>query len=495
MVKNLSDGSDLIKVSFSKAIINDLWPKEGSEYQGYHDDIEARCVYFAGSGRRTLIVALDIGILSRKRDHLLREEIAKRLNLSQEHVLVHCTQAHNAIPYHLVYLDKVAERVAEAVKPAIADAREATISFACVDVGGAFSVNRRKYVSDDLGVCTFWDGYRKEGDRADAAHLVADLRRSLLSHEPSNIYELESDKIPQSGGLSKVQGLEPVWYDRPADPLVHLLVFRTIAGAPLGSLLRFSTHVQTAVFPLQREKVHTADFPHYTRERLEAVLGGVAVFASGPAGDVVPLQEEWSWNEVKRYGTALADAALAEFDRSRPLFLPLTRFRACSCEVDLPVRNDMPSSIEEANRRAAIIREELNMTASYGASLRQIKRMADLFDHFQWSPAKLGRWNYLDPEEVLQHKVTIRITGIALNDVVILGMPGEAVCETSIWLRANSIGTRLLTLYDCNGDIGYMPESKDYLHGGYESACSIIAPDGETYLRDGALALVRELLQ
>jgi hypothetical protein len=154
----------------------------------------------------------------------------------------------------------------------------------------------------------------------------------------------------------------------------------------------------------------------------------------------------------------------------------------------------MPASVEEAKRRAALVREELNLAASAGAPLRQIKRMTDLLDHYQWSPAKLGRWNYLDPEEVLRRKVTVRLSGIALNEVVVLGMPGEAVCETSFWLRATSIGARLLTLYDCNGDIGYMPESRDYVHGGYESACSIIAPDGEDHLRNGASALVRELL-
>jgi len=161
--------------------------------------------------------------------------------------------------------------------------------------------------------------------------------------------------------------------------------------------------------------------------------------------------------------------------------------------IDLPVRADMPASVEEAEQRAALIRKELKNATALGTPLRQIKRMADLLNHYEWSPKKLVSWWHLDPEEVHRRKVTICVTGIALNEVLILGMPGEAVCETSLWLRANSIGTRLLTLSDCNGDIGYMPEAKDYPHGGYEMACSIIAPDGETYLREGALALIREI--
>jgi hypothetical protein len=201
MVNAVSEGSDVTRVAFARTVINGLWPIEGSDYRGYHDDVEARCAYFAGSDERVLLIALDIGILSRRRDLMLREEIARRLSLSPEEVLVHCTQAHNAVPYHVVYLDKVAERVAEVAGPAMADAREAAMSFTFADVGGSFSVNRRKYVSDDLGVCTFWDGYRKEGSRGDAAHLVAGLRKSLLSREPSNIYEPERDSFPLSGSF------------------------------------------------------------------------------------------------------------------------------------------------------------------------------------------------------------------------------------------------------------------------------------------------------
>ncbi|MEM2935578.1 MAG: hypothetical protein QW231_00175 [Candidatus Bathyarchaeia archaeon] len=482
----------MVKVAFAKAVINDLWPAQ--QGWGYHDDIEARCMYFSSSDQSLIFIALDIGILSRRRDSVLREEIARRLNVSTEEILVHCIQAHNAVPYTQVYLDQVAERVAEAMRPAIAKAREAEISFACANVNSQFSVNRRKYVNDDLGVCTFWDGYRKEGTRADAAHLVTALRKSLLSSRPSNIYGVDPQNFPVSGGLTKVEGLEPIWYDRPVDPLVQFLVFRTLNGENLGSLLRFSTHVQTAVVPLAQDKLYTADFPHYTRKRLEEALGGIAIFASGPAGNIVPLQEGWTWKETERYGNALADAALAEYSKTAK-FEPLTRLKVRSHTVDLPVRMDMPTSVEEARRRADLIREELNNAAAIGAPLRQIKRMADLLNHYEWSPNKLVSWNYLDPEEAHRRKVTIRLTGVALNDILILGMPGEAVCETSLWLRANSVGIKLLTLYDCNGDIGYMPEAQDYPHGGYEAACSIIAPDGETYLREGALTLIQEICQ
>ena len=410
----------MVKVAFSKAVINDLWPMPPSWHgdRTYHDDVEARCMYFDGSDGKLLLISLDIIILSRKRDRILREEVAKRLNLSPEEVLVHCTHAHNNIPCPLIYLDKVAEQITKTTRPAMNTAQEAEMAFTYADVDGKFSVNRRKYVSDDLGVCTFWDGYRKEGNRADAAHLVEELKKALLSPNPRNIYWLGSERIPISGGLPKIEGLEPIWYDRPADPLVQLLVFRTENGEPLGSLLRFSTHVQAATFPLNRDKNlssaelggGTADFPHYTRERLEENLGGLAVYATGPASNVVPLLEEWTWNETRRYGIALADAALNEYNRVKPEFSPLTCLKVCSSEVDLPVHSDLPESVEEAKQRAALIREELKGTVASGAPLRQVKRMADLINHYEWAGVSWG-----GEEEVCRRKVSARITGVKLN--------------------------------------------------------------------------------
>ena len=480
----------MLKAAFGKAVINGLWPE--AEGWGYRDDVEARAAYFEGTDQRLLLVSMDVSILSREDDLKLRQELSDRVGLATDEILVHAKQTHNAVPYTELYLDQIAERVSEAIEPGMECPQEAELGFACADVGSKFTVNRRQYVNDDLGVCTFWYGYRKVDDRADAAYMVNELRKHITSDPPLGHYSPSRDEMPTEGCFPPDLGLPPVWFDRPVDPLVHLLVFRTPGGETIGSILRLAVHVTTAGMALTRDRVYTADFPAYTRARLEHELGGMAMFVSGMAGDLVPLHDEYGWDEVERYGTAVADAALAEYGKGVE-FRPVTRFALRSRMVDLPIRPDLPASAQEAEQKSDMMLAEIKRARELGAPMRQLKRMLDVQNHYVYSPKKLFGWKYVTPDEVRAGTFSVRVTGGAFDDILLVGMPGEAMCETTLFLRANSIGAKLLTLYDCNGDVGYLPEARDYDLGGYEVACSVIDRDGERYLREGALALIREL--
>jgi hypothetical protein len=56
------------------------------------------------------------------------------------------------------------------------------------------------------------------------------------------------------------------------------------------------------------------------------------------------------------------------------------------------------------------------------------------------------------------------------------------------------LGERLVTIQQCNGDIGYIITSQDRRGGDYESVCSLIADSGETVLRERSVALLRSVL-
>ena len=209
------------------------------------------------------------------------------------------------------------------------------------------------------------------------------------------------------------------------------------------------------------------------------------------AGDVVPLFDEYSWNEVERYGIELADAAMAEFEKGCD-FKPLERLEVRSKLVNLPVRDDMPTSAEESEQKDKVLLDEIRRARQLGAPSRELKRLLDIENHYQYGPRKIAGWNYCTVDEIKAGHFPVRVTGCAFNDVLLIGMPGESMCETTFFLRSESIGKKLLTLYDCNGDVGYMAEARDYRLGGYEVACGAIAEDGETYLKNGALELIRE---
>jgi hypothetical protein len=65
--------------------------------------------------------------------------------------------------------------------------------------------------------------------------------------------------------------------------------------------------------------------------------------------------------------------------------------------------------------------------------------------------------------------------------------------DTSLTLRAGSAGDRLVTIQQCNGDIGYMISAQDQRGGDYEAMCSLIAEDGLPVLHEGSLRLLRSV--
>ena len=63
--------------------------------------------------------------------------------------------------------------------------------------------------------------------------------------------------------------------------------------------------------------------------------------------------------------------------------------------------------------------------------------------------------------------------------------------ETCQWLRAQSLGDRLIVLDQINGYCIYMVTREQYLQGGYSYWCSCLARDAEPLMKRQALELIR----
>jgi hypothetical protein len=123
-----------------------------------------------------------------------------------------------------------------------------------------------------------------------------------------------------------------------------------------------------------------------------------------------------------------------------------------------------------------------------------MKRMADQYNRFHWMQKILDEWYIPTPGEIADKRLPVHLQAIRLNDVLLAGLPAETGRDTTLWLRAHTMGRNLITLQQCNGDIGYVMSAQDQRGGDYEAMCSLIAEDGETVLRDGALALLSEVM-
>jgi hypothetical protein len=65
--------------------------------------------------------------------------------------------------------------------------------------------------------------------------------------------------------------------------------------------------------------------------------------------------------------------------------------------------------------------------------------------------------------------------------------------ETCQWIKAQSIGNKLVVLDQVNGYMGYMVTSEAYDQGGYSYWGSILRRDSERIMKKSALELIRSL--
>jgi len=482
---------DVGRAGFGTAVLNGCW----REKYDYHDDITARALYLEKGENRVLVVVTDLSYFARSSAWQVRQYLSKKSGVPVENVVLYTTQNHCAPgEREQLNIPEISGRCLDASLQAISGTHSAMVSLTVADVNGQFSINRRKYINHRLGTLTFWYGYRIEGGRADARNLVRHFLRTLLGPNPATTYAIEnpSESISDVPRAEEVPELaHPIWFDRYADPLVQLLVFQTLEGQPLGSLIRFSAHPGTA------NRIgafrYSGDFPYYVRQALERELGGIAIFATGPCGNIVCKVDVKSFELARRVGEELAEVTLKSFRESKETFHPIELLKTSSQTVDLPIRPDFPSTVEEAKIREREVRQKLKEAVVGHAPLREIKKLADQATFLSYVPHMLNDWVKPTLEEIKQKRLSVELHGFRINDVIVVGLPGEGFAETSLGLRANSLGRKLIVLEECNGYIVYIPTPDDFPGGSYEVNCAIIAENGEPILRSGAIQLIQQL--
>lgn len=107
----------------------------------------------------------------------------------------------------------------------------------------------------------------------------------------------------------------------------------------------------------------------------------------------------------------------------------------------------------------------------------------------------VDKWVGLSEEELQKRIMTVELEALCLNDIVLAGLPGESLTETCQWLRAQSIGNKLIVFDQINGYCAYMVTREQYAQGGYSYWCSCLSRDAEPLMRQKALELVRKVVK
>lgn len=239
--------------------------------------------------------------------------------------------------------------------------------------------------------------------------------------------------------------------DGPLDRSVPVLRLRRADGSLLATIVSYACHPTVLGAD---NRLMTADFPHFLRQKLEADQpGSVAVFLNGCTGDVnIGHTAQASWTlaannartfaNAQRLGERIAGAALAAPDR------PVgNTFAAFEQLVALP--------LERREGDLAGLIANWTDEALHAEPLRRV-----LLEHWiDWA-----RSNASAPPGTWVGRVSLLVWG----GVPIVALPGEIFAETGLAIRADCGAETAFVLSYADGTPGYIPPASEFVFGGYE---------------------------
>jgi len=473
------------KCGFGKVVVNPVF----TATRPFGTDLEGRFIYVEDGPNRWLLAVFDFSYLFRRTSLAFRRAVAEATGIPIERIWVHELQNHTA-PV-AVDLDgepckKLIELSLPVIRRMIDQAREAQVSYAVADLADRYNFNREKYIPG-LGTVTVWHGCD---------------------------FDEQGRPYSQDPGIMLLMGWSPdlpafkerIYFDAPADPQGVILVFRSPGGEILGSLARFTGHadiVDACTWDLGRrdaaDKQYHFDWPGYLRRTMDERLGGIGVCVCGPCGNVSTKKRrlpgyEAGDRQAGEIGAAVAGELIDQWKSGEPRWEPLRLEKMAGEIVDLPLRDSIPRRREELEKLAQI---EIEKKQAYETAVKdhepayRIKQKIDDYYHWMCMDKIIDRWVGLSERELRDRVLTVELEALKLNGLVLAGLPGESMAETCLWLRAQSLGSRLIVLDQVNGYCLYQTTAEQYDQGGYGFWAGCLARTAERITRARALNLIR----
>ncbi|MBN1553305.1 MAG: hypothetical protein JXA11_01060 [Phycisphaerae bacterium] len=439
----------------------------------------------------TVVLVCDVLVMHRSLCDDLRTAVSAALGLDPYHVGIFCTQNHGVLEeiYDCYYPERWREVFASVARKACQFARPAEMAVVQVTPNPAGVCNRRKYI-EGIGAFSFYYNFdvRADGQAGCAKLLQSEILGLLHGNEwPSRC------SITEDCNLSdlRIPRIDPdLVMDAPADTLMQGLFFRDLQGKPIGSIARWATHPVTSNEP---GAGYRADYPIFARRRLKDEFGGGAVFLTGPCGNQAPVIGKKSHELARSTGCRLADELLVAMKQAE--WKPLVTAKATGRDVDLPVRDDLPVTREDAQKELVKTQEIFRKKARQKASLRELKELQETIERLTYAEnGSIRKWTGLSLEKLSRGKVRATLFAARIGPAILCGLPGEPYNSYSLRLRDTFAPIPLLIAEECNGYLSYIPASNDYSDGGYGPAAAIVAPETEALLLREIESIVHTLI-
>ena len=415
----------------------------------------AVALYAASKDVRAVWIELDFMDFNFKVVSTLQKAVAEKTGMEIEHVHILTTHNHSGGEPDLQTL---AELVASCAEEAVKTAKPAQIRKAITTIPRQVSFIRRIYVPEIDGATSMFYGV-SDRDGFDSSphteHMIQSLKKGILTYR--DVTETDRPYRPYE----------------PGDPCVAAIEFRGEDGAPIGTVVRFASHVNCNNYG----SIFASDFPHYMRKKLEETVGGTAMFITGPCGNICPSMTKKNDGSAAMIGTLLADTAMEVLQKTE--FAPLETVEDRSVPISLPVRQEvmtrqvtipevMPEALPDRRRYLEKVDTQISM-------------------EFLWE-------KYQEGETERKDTVDITIGMLKLNDLLLVGFPGETFYETGEAVRRAFPREEIITATEHDRTVMYMPPRDQLWQGGYETVCRVTDEGAAEKLEAETIAAVKRFL-
>ena len=298
-------------------------------------------------------------------------------------------------------------------------------------------------------------------------------------------------------------------WEGPVDHEIKVVRIDDLNEQPLAVLVNYACH-PIIVGPYN--DLITPDYPGVVKRVVEEATGAKCLFLQGAAGDVGPVEGCTSQTPLAVYrklGTRLGYAAASvavnletvqkqdHYVRTLESGAPLGVFelealpaedvvlRVATRAMQMPLKEHPPFAVADAEARAAA--DELQRLRRDGSE-----------DDVRWAGMLAKRARSRAERARTYHgksHIALELHAIRINDIVMMGMPGEPFVEIGLAVKAGSPFAH--TLFSGYSNVGgaYIPVASAYSVGGYEVDSTPFTPNAAQVVIDESLALLRVLAE
>lgn len=445
--------SNNLSVGFARV---NATPMLGIRMRGYYrtrraeailDEIEICALALAAGDTKLVALTMDVCAFPTETADALRQHIAEVNGIPVEAVYLHTTHSHTA-----PFVEKDAEEVLEQEYYRIVYHKMADVAgFALADLKPA-----------------------RMGYAVGEAPEVSFIRR----------YKMKDGTTQTNPGIGNPEIEGPIGV---ADHRVNVLRFNREDGSCV-ILGNYGNHPDT----ISGEKI-SADWPAFVRRQVEqAIPGSKCIFFNGAQGDVnhwnvhpdFPdeelMYETTSIQRGHRFAQAVARAVtgtiIQQFDRTR--YMPVDSIRYIQKDIKLPSNRPTPEEMPEAHRIHDLY------TSGRGNELPYTGMM--------WTTIVADASRKVRLEHGPDY-FEMKLTGVALGNVALLGIPGEPFSGIGIALKKAPGWDMIMPTCLTNGSTGYFPMQDAYDEGGYEARVSRFKAGVAEHIIAEGTALLAEL--